>query len=129
MDSFGQNNFGFVQGDFFNWTSSDFKKMLKSQTGPPLESKMLKYLESPLSQLPYLELFQSRGGASQGIFGGGQSRDIFRGSPVKKHPVLSNQYPSFYCMHTCTLDCPLWSEPEKKGGSVGTKFLIESYFS
>ena len=46
---------------------------------------MLKYSESPLSQLSYLELFQSRGGgASRGIFGGGQSRDIFRGGPVKK---------------------------------------------
>ena len=45
---------------------------------------MFKYSESPLSQLPYLELFQSGGGASQGVFGGGQSRDIFRGGPVKK---------------------------------------------
>ena len=46
---------------------------------------MLKYLESPLSQLPHLELFQSRGGgASQGVFWGGQSRDMFRGGPVKK---------------------------------------------
>ena len=58
--------------------------MLKSQTGPPQVSKMLKYSESPLSQLPYLELFQSGGGASQGVFGGGQPRDIFRGGPVKK---------------------------------------------
>ena len=45
---------------------------------------MLKYLESPHSQLPYLELFQSGGGASQGVFWGGQSRDVFRGGPVKK---------------------------------------------
>ena len=45
---------------------------------------MLKYSESPLSQLPYLELFLSVGGASQGVFWGGQSRDIFRGGPVKK---------------------------------------------
>ena len=49
---------------------------------------MVKYSESPLSQLPYLELFQSGGRASQGFFWGGQSRDIFRGGPVKKnHPV------------------------------------------
>ena len=34
---------------------------------------MLKYSESPLSQPPYLELQ-----------GWGQSRDIFRGGPVKK---------------------------------------------
>ena len=46
---------------------------------------MLKYSESPLSQLPYLELFQSGGGGgSQGVFWGGQSRDMFRGGPVKK---------------------------------------------
>ena len=48
---------------------------------------MLNYSESPLSQLPYLELFQSGGGAgggSQGVFWGGQSRDMFRGGPVKK---------------------------------------------
>ena len=44
----------------------------------------IKYSESPLSQLPYLEPFQSEGGGSQGIFWGGQSRDIFRGGPVKK---------------------------------------------
>ena len=45
---------------------------------------MFKYSESPLSQPPYLELFQSMGGASRGILGGGQSRDIFRGGTVKK---------------------------------------------
>ena len=47
---------------------------------------MLNYSESPLSQLPYLELFQSGGGGggSQGVFLGGQSRDMFRGGPVKK---------------------------------------------
>ena len=58
--------------------------MLKSQTGPPQVSKMLKYSESPLSQLPYLELFQSVGGLVRAFLGGGQSRDIFRGGPVKK---------------------------------------------
>ena len=45
---------------------------------------MLNYSESPLSQLPYLELFQSGGGAVRAFFGGGQSRDMFRGGPVKK---------------------------------------------
>ena len=46
---------------------------------------MLKYSESPLSQLPYLELFQSGGGGGgRGVFWGGQSRDMFRGGPVKK---------------------------------------------
>ena len=51
---------------------------------------MLKYSESPLSQLPYLELFQ-RGGGSQGVYWGGQSRDIFRGGPVKKSPCICHQ--------------------------------------
>ena len=66
--------------------------MFKSQTGPPQVSKMSKYSESPLSQLPYLELFQSVGGASQGVFGGGQSRDIFRGGPVKKITLYNGNY-------------------------------------
>ena len=59
--------------------------MLKSQTGRPQVSKMLKYSESPLSQLPYLELFQRGGGDQSGRFLGGPVwRHFFRGGPVKK---------------------------------------------
>ena len=58
---------------------------------------MLKYSESPLLQLPYLELFQSGGG-------GGQSRDIFRGCPVKKitlyHVIFFYLKKHFFCPPT-----------------------------
>ena len=48
---------------------------------------MLKYSESPLSQLPYLELFQSGGGPVR-AFLGGASLEIFSGeAQLKNHPV------------------------------------------
>ena len=61
---------------------------------------MLKSAESPLSQLPYLELFQG-GGAGQGVFWGGQSRDIFRGGSVKKITLYhySVWQTAFYMKH------------------------------
>ena len=39
----------------------------------------------------WFSYLQDLGGASRGIFGGGQSRDILRGGPVKKI-TLYNQY-------------------------------------
>ena len=53
---------------------------------------MLKYSESPLSQLPYLELFQSEGGASQGVFGGASLETFSGEAQFKKHPVSSPEY-------------------------------------
>ena len=58
--------------------------MLKSQTGPPLGIKNVKVFgTSPLSAA-ILRTFSKKGGAIQGVFWGGQSRDMFRGGPVKK---------------------------------------------
>ena len=63
---------------------TDFKKMFKSQTGPPLGIKNVKVFRiSPLSAA-ILRTFSKWGGGSQGVFWGGQSRDMFRGGPVKK---------------------------------------------
>ena len=45
---------------------------------------MLKYSESPLFQLPYLELFQSGRGASQGVFGGASLDTFSREAQIKK---------------------------------------------
>jgi len=49
---------------------------------------MFKYLESPLSQPPYLELFQSKGGAVE-AFLGRASLETFSGEArLKNHPVV-----------------------------------------
>ena len=80
---------------------------------------MLNYSESPLSQLPYLELFQrgGGGGGSQGVFWGGQSRDMFRGGPVKKislnkeDTLVSRTQPSGpLCLWQCLIPRggPVW---------------------
>ena len=63
---------------------------------------MFKYSESPLSQLPYLELFQSGegGGAVRGFFGGA-SLDTFSGeAQLKKSPCISKNQT---CISLCTL--------------------------
>ena len=49
---------------------------------------MLKYLESPLSQPPYLELFQSRGGPVEAFFGGASLETFSGEAQLKKHPVV-----------------------------------------
>ena len=48
---------------------------------------MLKYSESPLSQPPYLELFQSRGGPVEAFFGGASLETFSGEAQLKNHPV------------------------------------------
>ena len=76
----------FLTGPLLNLLSvgrevTDFKKTLESQTGPPNDRKKSKCLVILIRR-------KFRGGPVEGFMGGGQSRDIFRGGPVKKdHPV------------------------------------------
>ena len=80
-----------IQGDFFNWPPPEFakcwpvrnrfRKNLRVPDWPPLyDQKKSKCLRTPM----WFSYLQDLGGASRGIFGGGQSRDILRGGPVKK---------------------------------------------
>ena len=84
----------YLQGDFFNWASPEFakcwpvsdlfQKNVNVPDWPPLGIKNVKVFGiSPLSAA-ILRTFSKWVGASQGVFWGGQSRDIFRGGPVKK---------------------------------------------
>ena len=49
---------------------------------------MLKYSESPLSQLPYLELFQSGGGPVRAFFGGASLETFSGEAQLKKSPCM-----------------------------------------
>ena len=80
-----------IQGDFFNWPPPEFakcwpvrnrfRKNLRVPDWPPLyDQKKSKCLRTPM----WFSYLQDLGGASRGIFGGGQFRDIPRGGPVKK---------------------------------------------
>ena len=80
-----------VQGVFFNWAHPEFAKCRPVSNRfqkndrvpdwpPPHDEKKTKCLRTSM----WFSYLQDLGGASRGIFGGGQSRDILRGGPVKK---------------------------------------------
>ena len=56
---------------------------------------MLKYSESPLSQLPYLELFQIGGGAVRAFFGGASQATFSGEAQLKKSPSIYPVYNPF----------------------------------
>ena len=85
-----------VQGVLFNWASLEFakcwsvsnrfrKNVRVPDCPPPHDRKKSKCLED-LNVILILTRF--RGGAVEAFFGGGQSRDVFRGGPVKKTPCI-----------------------------------------
>ena len=69
-----------------------FRKNLRVPDWPPLyDQKKSKCLRTPM----WFSYLQDLGGASRGIFGGGQSRDILRGGPVKKITLYKKQITNF----------------------------------
>ena len=78
----------------FNWHLPEFlgqyvtnlkKQTLNSQTDIPHDRKTC------LEKWMWFQHLENLGSDSPSKFGGCQSRDIFRGVPVKKHPVLADR--------------------------------------